>query len=293
MITLSLLEKLRDVRGHEVPVVAEVCGNHCGSVEVGVAMVRTFAAAGASAIKFQKRTPELAVPVDQADRLVNTLAGRRRYLSYRQEREMTASDFEAMAAASEEAGVPWFASVWDLPSLDYVIGLSPIALKAPSAALTDRTLMRALSRAPYPYVASTGMSTTTEIDMALTLLSRPPDIILHSVSVYPAPPKALNLRTIPMLSNRYGIDVGYSGHEVGIWPSLGAVALGAVMVERHVTLSRELTGADQACSLEPAEFAQLVESAQVLAASLGSPRRGLLEGERESRDKLRRSSLLH
>jgi len=273
--------------GQPVFVVAEAGINHNGDVELAKRLIDAAAAAGADAVKGQKRTvdvvysaQELARPRDNPFGPTNGHLKRGLELSAQAHREL---DDHA-----RRAGLRWTASAWDERSLDDVLALAPEFLKIASASLTDDALLRAHRGHGIPIVLSTGMSTLAEIDHAVEILGTSDLVLLHCTSTYPSRPEELNLRAIPMLAARYQVPVGYSGHEAGIAASTAAVALGACVVERHLTLDRGTWGSDHAASIEPAELAALVAAIRTVEAALGDGVKRVYESEIPVREKLRR-----
>jgi N-acetylneuraminate synthase len=274
--------------GNPTYVVAEIGINHNGDLDIARRLVDAAAHAGVDAVKFQKRTPELCVPADQRDVMRETPWGYISYLEYRERVEFGEREFQAIDRHCREREVDWFASVWDEPSVDFLEGFSPLAYKVPSAALTDRSLLRHVRSKGRPIILSTGMSTMEEIEGAVKALGHENLMIMHATSTYPCEPEELNLRMIRTLRERFPCPVGYSGHEVGLIPTVVAVALGACMVERHITLDRAMWGSDQAASVEPGGFERLVKYIRTTEASLGDGVKKVYESERISMRRLRR-----
>jgi N-acetylneuraminate synthase len=158
----------------------------------------------------------------------------------------------------------------------------------PSAALTDHGLLRKLRDTGRPVILSTGMSTMEQIRAAVSLLDMDKLVITHATSTYPCDPEELNLRVIEKLRAEFPCPIGYSGHEVGLIPSVVAVALGACLVERHITLDRAMWGSDQAASVEPQGFERLVKYIRVTEAALGDGVKRVYPSELSSLKKLRR-----
>jgi N-acetylneuraminate synthase len=164
----------------------------------------------------------------------------------------------------------------------------PACYKIPSASLTDHNLLRHLRRTGRPLILSTGMSTRAQIHAAVNLIGEDDLAITHATSAYPCDPEELNLRMIQTLRQEFSCPIGYSGHEVGLVPSAVAVALGACMVERHITLDRALWGGDQAASVEPGGFEKLVKYIRVTEEALGDGVKRVYDSELPSLRKLRR-----
>jgi N-acetylneuraminate synthase len=270
--------------------VAEIGINHNGDLEIAKRLIDAAAHAGVDAVKFQKRTPELCVPPDQKDMKRETPWGYITYLDYRRRVEFGEEEYREIDWYCREKGVQWFASVWDEPSVDFLRDFPVVALKIPSAALTDHRLLRHVRSAGRPVVLSTGMSTMAQIRTAVEILGTDYLLITHATSTYPCEPGELNLKMIETLRGAFPCPVGYSGHEVGLIPTVVAVAQGACLVERHITLDRAMWGSDQAASVEPSGFERLVKYLRVTEESLGDGVKRVYDSERPSLQRLRRVS---
>jgi sialic acid synthase SpsE len=269
-------------------VVAEVGINHNGSVELAKRLIDVAARHGADAVKFQKRTPELCVPREQWGLERDTPWGRLPYIEYRRRLEFGLAEYEEIDRHCRERGLPWYASCWDADSVAFLERFDPPCHKVASACLTDDELLGCIRRTGRPVVLATGMSTLDEIDHAMEALGGAEVVLLHSTSSYPAREEELNLDVIASLRQRYDAPIGYSGHEVGVVPSVIAACLGAVMVERHVTLDRAAWGSDQAASLEPRGLELLVRYIRSVPVVRGDGIKVVYESERSVRDRLRR-----
>ncbi len=274
--------------GYPTYVVAEIGINHNGDIDIAKRLMDAAKHAGVDAVKFQKRTPELCVPPEQRGQMRETPWGYITYLDYRYKVEFDAEQYAEIDRYSKEIGITWFASVWDEPSVDFLEQFNPVAYKVPSAALTDHDLLRKLRGTGRPVILSTGMSREDQIRKAVPLLDINNLVICHTTSAYPCDPEELNLRMVQTLKAEYDCPIGYSGHEVGLIPSVVAVGLGACMVERHITLDRAMWGSDQAASVEPGGFERLVKYIRVTEASLGDGVKRVYESELSSLKKLRR-----
>jgi len=268
--------------------VAEIGINHNGDVEIAKQLMDAARHAGVDAVKFQKRTPELATPPEQRNVMRETPWGYITYLEYRHKMEFGLEQYREIDAHARKIGITWFVSVWDEPSVDFMEPFNPVTYKVPSAALTDHGLLKRLATTNRPVILSTGMSTINQIRDAVKLLDVDNLVICHTTSSYPCAPEELNLRMIETLRKTYSCPIGYSGHEVGLIPSAVAVALGACMVERHITLDRAMWGSDQAASVEPGGFERLVKYVRVTEQSLGDGVKKVYESEIPSMKKLRR-----
>lgn len=285
--------------GHPVFVVAEIGINHNGDVEIAKRLIDAAKQAGCDAVKFQKRTPELCVPRDQWGIPKETPWGMMPYLEYKQRLEFNDYEYHVIDAYCKQVGMLWFASCWDVPSVEFIERFNPPCYKIASATLTDDFVIEHTRWNGKPIILSTGMSTWEQIDNALnwvghpveahTLAYKPSDnlVLMHARSTYPAALDELNLNMIPTLRERYGVPVGYSGHEVGLATTLAAVAFGACVIERHITLDRAMWGTDQAASVEPQGFARLVKDIRNIERAMGDGQQREYASEEPIRRKLR------
>ena len=274
--------------GHPTYIVAEIGINHNGDLEIARRLIDAAVHAGVDAVKLQKRTPELCVPPDQQSQMRETPWGYISYLDYRHKVEFGRQEYAAIDRHCREKEVDWFVSVWDEPSVDFMESFAPPCYKIPSASLTDPSLLKRLRATGRPLILSTGMSTMDQIQRAVERLGSKDLILMHATSTYPCEPEELNLRMVATLRERFGVPVGYSGHEVGLVPSAVAVSLGACLVERHITLDRAMWGSDQAASVEPGGFERLVKYIRVTETALGDGVKQVYESELSSLRKLRR-----
>ncbi len=275
--------------GHPAYVIAEIGLNHNGDVEIAKRLIDVAANAGANAVKFQKRTPEIATPEHMRDVPRETPWGTMSYLDYRRRVEFGRDEYIEVGDYATMRGLDWFASPWDVPSVEFLEELNVVAHKVASASLTDIELLEALRATGKPIILSTGMSTPEQIDRAMQTLDTDRVILMHATSTYPMEPEEANLRVITTLRDRYpGVPVGYSGHERGLQISLAAVALGAVAVERHITLDRTMWGSDHAASLEPGGLEHLVRDIRIIETAMGDGVKRVFPGEEAPMAKLRR-----
>jgi N-acetylneuraminate synthase len=279
----------RIATGEPVYVIAEIGLNHNGDVELAKRLIDVAADAGAQAVKFQKRTPAISTPEHMKSVLRETPWGQLTYLDYRYKVEFDREQYIEIGDHATLRGLSWFASPWDEPSVDFLEELNVVAHKVASASLTDLGLLRALAATGKTIILSTGMSTIEQIDRAVETLGTDNLVLLHATSTYPMPPEEGNLRMIATLRERYaGVPVGYSGHETGLQISLAAAALGAVAIERHITLDRAMWGSDHAASLEPAGLTHLVRDIRVIEEAMGDGVKRVFPGEQAPLAKLRR-----
>ncbi|MEU4577417.1 N-acetylneuraminate synthase family protein [Nonomuraea sp. ATR24] len=274
--------------GEPVYVIGEIGINHNGDLDVARRLIDVAADAGCQAVKFQKRTPAICVPEEQKGQIRQTPWGEMTYLEYKERTEFGRDEYRQIAKYCDERGLHWFASPWDVPSVEFLEEMDVLVHKVASAGVADHELLRALAATGKPVILSTGMSTLQEIDRAVEILGTDRLIMMHATSTYPLPPEEANLRTITTLKERYGVPVGYSGHERGLQISLAAVTLGAVCVERHITLDRTMWGSDHAASLEPAGLEHLVRDIRVIEQALGDGVKRVFPGEEAPKARLRR-----
>jgi N-acetylneuraminate synthase len=272
-----------------VYVIAEIGLNHNGSVELAKQMIDVAADAGAQAVKFQKRTPEISTPEHMKNVMRETPWGTMTYLEYRYRVEFDREQYIEVGDHATLRGLDWFASPWDEPAVAFLEDLNVVAHKVASASVTDIGMLQALAATGKPVILSTGMSTMEQIDAAVEVFDRDKLIVLHATSSYPMPTEEANLLMIPTLAARFlDVPIGYSGHERELQISLAAVALGATVVERHLTLDRAMWGSDHGASLEPQDFAQLVRDIRVVSEALGDGVKRVFPGELAPLAKLRR-----
>lgn len=276
-------------RGQPVYVIAEIGINHNGSLEICEKLIEGAVQAGCNAVKFQKRTPELCVPLDQWNVMRDTPWGRMTYIDYKRKIEFGCEEFAHIDRVCRELGVPWFASAWDLPSVEFMERFEPPCYKAASASLTDHELLRVMKGTGRPLIISTGMSTRDEIELAVQTVGQDQLLIAHATSTYPCPVEELNLRMIHTLERTYpNCPIGYSGHETGLAPTWAAVALGATFVERHITLDRAMWGTDHAASVELPGLARLVAQIRDVERAIGDGIKRVYASEEPIKRKLRR-----
>lgn len=276
--------------GYPTYIVGEIGINHNGDVEIAKKLIEMAKWAGVDAVKLQKRTPEVCTPRDQWDKMRETPWGYISYIEYRRKIEFGLEEYCQIDEHCKKVGIDWFVSVWDEPSVDFMEEhFGPVAYKLPSAALTDHHLIRKVRATGRPLIMSTGMSLMEEIYAALGVAGTENLLLCHSTSTYPCPESELNLKMIETLRNSFpNIPIGYSGHEVGILPSVIAVAFGACFVERHITLDRAMWGSDQAASVEPGGLFRLVKNIRLVPDALGDGVKKVYPSEQSSREKLRR-----
>ncbi len=273
---------------HPVYVIAEIGINHNGSLDIAKKLIDAAADSGCDAVKFQKRTidvvytkEELAKPRENPFGTTN--GDLKRGLEFGQK------EYAEIDRYCKARGIDWFASCWDEASVDFIEQFNPVCYKIASASLTDDNLLKHHRKFKRPIIASTGMSDTRQIEHAVEILGSHDLAILHCTSTYPSKTEELNLRGIQTLREKFkGIPIGYSGHEVGLSPSLMAATLGACVIERHITLDRAMWGSDQAASIEPQGFKRLVRDIREMEIALGDGNIRIYDSEIPIIKKLRR-----
>ncbi len=269
-------------------VIAEIGINHNGSIEIAKQLIDVAAAAKCNAVKFQKRTPEVCVPVEQRDKMRDTPWGYISYMEYRKKVEFDRAAYQQIDRYCKEKQIQWFVSCWDEESVDFMEKFDTPCYKIASACLTDDGLLRHTRGTGRPIILSTGMSSLNQIDHAVQVLGRPNLVLLHACSAYPAFYEELNLRVIPSLRQQFCVPVGYSGHETGIPSTVAAVVIGACVVERHITLDRSMWGSDHSALLEPNGIQRLVRDIRLVETSLGDGFKRVGEREKAIIQRLRR-----
>jgi N-acetylneuraminate synthase len=270
-----------------VYIIAEIGINHNGDLTIAKRLIDTAVIAGCDAVKFQKRTPDICVPEEQKHKMRETPWGYITYLEYRHRVEFEEEEYKEIDRYCNEKGIDWLVSCWDIPSVDFMTSYNPVAYKIPSACLTDDALLNHINKKGRPVILSTGMSTMEEIEHAVSLIDHNRLIITHTTSTYPCPARELNLLMIRTLAEKFQCPVGYSGHETGLQTTIAAVALGACLVERHITLDRAMWGSDQAASVEPGGLIRLVRDIRVIEQAMGDGVKRVWESEIPIREKLR------
>lgn len=274
--------------GEPVYIIAEIGINHNGDIEIAKQLMDVAVETGCDAVKFQKRTPEICVPEEQKSIPRETPWGSMTYFEYKKRIEFEQKEFEQIDSYAKKIGIDWFASPWDVPSVDFLESFNVPCQKIASACLTDSELLTAINKTKTTTILSTGMSSMQEIDKAVSLLNDVPLAIAQATSTYPAEASELNLRAIQTFAEKYQVPVGYSGHERGLQVTIAAVALGATFIERHITLDRSMWGTDHSASLEPEGLKKLVRDIRIIELALGDGKKKVYDSEIPIRAKLRR-----
>jgi len=272
-----------------INVVAEIGINHNGSVDTAIKMIEAAKKSGADYVKFQKREPMVDVPVEQWEVSRETPWGTISYIEYKKKMEISLEEYGQIDRACKDIDIPWFPSVFSKQAAQSIVScFSPRYIKIPSAKLTDDMLLDHLRKRYMPTILSTGMSTINEVKHAVQLLA--PAVVMQCTSSYPCPDEDINLQVLkhyrdaPWLSM---CEIGYSGHEFGIAPTIAAAAIGATWIERHFTLDKTSWGTDQYSSIEPREFADMVRSIRSVERALGDGYKSIMPSEEDAKGKLR------
>ncbi|MBR3723605.1 MAG: N-acetylneuraminate synthase family protein [Selenomonadaceae bacterium] len=284
--------KLGDVvvNGSSKPyLIAEIGINHNGDMQIAKRLIDAAFACGWDSVKFQKREPDIAVPEAQKNVPRETPWGTMTYLEYKKRIEFGKEEYDDIDKYCRIKPIAWTASPWDIPSLRFLLQYDLPFIKMPSAMLTNDELLKEAAASCKPLIVSTGMSTIEEIDHAVELLEKAGGnfILMHTNSSYPTQNDELNINLIHTLMERYDCLVGYSGHEMDLMPSVVAVAMGACVIERHVTLDHNMWGTDQKASVSISGMVALRGRIDKVTDIMGSGKKVLTESELIVRKKLR------
>ncbi len=284
-MSLSVAEA---IQGDGVFFIAEIGINHNGNIEIAKQLMDLAKSAGCDAVKFQKRTLDIVYSQQTLDTPRESPWG----TTTRQQKiglEFEKSEYDEIDSYSKLIGLPWFASAWDIPSQKFLRQYQLPYNKIASAMITHLEFLNEVASEKKITFLSTGMSTESDVDQAVEIFKKYdcPIVLMHTVSVYPCPEEILNLKAIVNLRDRYGLPVGYSGHESTVAPTLVAAVLGAVAVERHITLDRAMYGSDQAASLAPRGLHELVSEIRRFPKMLGDGKKCYAPGEDVVAGKLR------
>ena len=271
----------------EVFIIAEIGINHNGDIELAKRLIDEAKSAGCNAVKFQKRNVELVYTPEDLDRPRESPFG----TTNREQKlglEFSKEQYDEINSYCEKVGIEWFVSCWDLDSQVFMRQYNHKYNKVASPMLTVTPLLHKIAEEGKYTFISTGMSTIDEIDTAVEIFKSYdcPFELMHCNSSYPMNNEEANLNVMATLRERYGVKVGYSGHERGVQISLAATALGATSVERHITVDRSMYGSDQSASLGLSGLNMLVRDIRTISTALGDGVKKIYDSEMPARKKL-------
>ena len=272
---------------HHCFIIGEIGINHNGDVNLAKKLIKIAHDFGVDAVKFQKRTVDKVytqheLEMERPNPFGNTNGDLKRGL------EFGFDEYKEIDEYCKKLSILWFASCWDMESVDFIEQFNPPCHKIASACLTDDDLILYIKSKGRPILLATGMSTQEQIDHAISLLGQDNLILMHCTSTYPSSEAELNLNVIPNYIKRYDCPIGYSGHERGVFPSVLAASMGACAVERHITTDRTLWGSDHPASLEPDGLRGLVRDIRLLNTIKGDGKKVVYDSELPIIKKLRR-----
>lgn len=269
-------------------IIGEIGINHNGSIILAKSLIDIAVKCGCDAVKFQKRDIDLVYTKEELDKPRNSVYGKTNG-DLKRGLELSFEDYKELFSYASKKGIDIFASPWDINSVDFLEQLNPCCYKIASACITDETLLKKISDTNKPVIISTGMSSLEQIKKALSYFGKDKVALLSCTSTYPTDDQDINLNKILSLKHEFpNIPIGYSGHESDIIPTIIAVSMGACIVERHITISKELWGSDQKASLGPENLKSLVSEIRRINVIKGDGKIKILDSEKPICDKLRR-----
>jgi N,N'-diacetyllegionaminate synthase len=277
-------------------IIAEAGVNHNGDLELARQLIDAAASAGADAVKFQTfRAEDLVVPdARKADYQTEHTQADQSQLDMLKQLELSEQDHRVLVEHSQAKGIRFLSTGFDIPAVDFLVGLGVDRLKVPSGEITNYPLLQHIGGLSLPVILSTGMADLQEIRDALAILTgagldKGQVTVLHCTTAYPTPYADVNLRAMMLMREELDVAVGYSDHTPGIEVATAAVALGATIIEKHFTLDRSLPGPDHQASLEPEELGALVRSIRNVEAALGEARKIVTPSEEKNKAVARKS----
>lgn len=272
-------------------IIAEIGINHNGQVDLAKKLIDAAIECGVDAVKFQKRSLNNLYKDDVINDPNIDSQGLEILLGVLQEVEFDESEYEEIISYCRQKNITFLCTPWDTSSVDFLEKFNVPAYKIASADMTNLPLIQHIAKTGKPMIISTGMSTLEEIEKTVDFVKKQNAqfALLHCNSTYPSPVDLLNLNLIPVLRTKFDVPIGYSGHEPGIIPSLTAANMESVIIERHITLDRNMDGIDQAASLEPTEFANLVKYVRESEKARGTAIKKMTRGEILQREVLAKS----
>ncbi len=272
-------------------IIGEIGINHNGDISLAKKLIDVASKSGANAVKFQKRNLDSIYRKEILENPNLDSQGTEILIGVLKEVELGESEYKEIIEYCKEKKITFLCTPWDNVSVDFLEKFNVAGYKVASADMTNIPLIKYISNTKKPMIISTGMSTLEEIEKTVNFVKdlNAQFVLLHCNSTYPSPIDLLNLKMIHLLKEKFCIPIGYSGHETSIFPSLAAANLGAVVVERHITLDKKMEGLDQSASLEPDEFDQLIRGIRESELALGKPEKKMTRGEILQREVLAKS----
>lgn len=263
--------------------IAEIGINHNGDINIAKKLLDAVSATNWDCAKFQKRNPDKCVPEEQKSVMRSTPWGEMTYINYKHKVEFGKGEYDIINNESNSRNISWTASVWDYDSLEFLVNnyKNIPFLKVASASNGANDFLIEVCKTGIPVAVSLGMSDLQQCDEIVNTLNKYSNdfCIMHTNSAYPSPHEDLNLSLIPFFKERYQCVVGYSGHEEDLEPSVIAVALGSMVIERHVTLDHKMWGSDHACSLEVHAMDILKKRIDTVNKVIGVPEKKVFNSE--------------
>ena len=269
--------------GKEYPcyIIAEIGVNHNGKISFAKKLIDASIESGANAVKFQKRNLKSLYRKESLENPNSESQGFEILLAELQEVELTKNDYMEIIDYCKKKKITFLCTPWDMPSVDFLEEFDIVAYKISSGDMTNFPLIKYVSKTRKPMIISTGMSKIEEIEKMVSFvrIQNVPFIILHANSTYPSPIESLNVSLIPEFIKKFELPIGFSDHEVGIIGSVTAANIGAVVIERHITLDKKMKGLDHSSSLEPNEFKEMVNMIRMSEKAKGKPIKKMTRAE--------------
>ena len=267
--------------GYPCYVIAEIGVNHNGDLSLAKKLIDASVDAGAHAVKFQKRSLNDLYRKEALDDPNTESQGFEILLSELKEVELSAEDYKEIVSYCKLKNITFLCTPWDKPSVDFLETLDISSYKIASADMTNLPLIQYVAERKKPMIVSTGMSSLEEIEKTVNFIKKEnvPFILLHANSTYPSPIESLNLSLIPYYKSKFNVPIGFSGHETGIIGSITSSILGAVLIERHITLDKTMKGLDHSSSLEPLDFKEMIDLIRLSEKSIGKPIKKMTRAE--------------
>lgn len=277
-------------------IIAEAGVNHNGNIDLANRLIDAAIEAGADAIKFQAAIPELVATssAEKAQYQKNNTGNSESQLEMIKKIHLPLETYKELQNTCKKKGIEFFITAFDMESLEYIESLNPHLHKVPSGEITNLPYLRTIASYGKPTIISTGMASMDEIKQAIKVFddedfNRELITILHCNTEYPSPMRDINLKAMQTIESTFKTKIGYSDHTEGIEVSIAAVALGACVIEKHITLDRNLEGPDHKASIEPNTFKKMVSAIRNIELSLGSSKKIVSSSEKKNRNIARRS----